>query len=299
MELDSISVFVKVVQAGSFSQAARLLGMPKTTVSAKVALLEKRLGATLIQRTTRKLNITQAGEAYFRRCVQALDELKAAESEVTSNQNEAQGMLRITASVDMGHTLLPSLVREFVKKNPKMEVDLVITNRVVDLVGEGIDIGIRAGELEDSSMIAKRFVGAGMEVYATPAYLKKFGTPQTPKDLEDHEFIRFSELGTDRLPLNDGKSIVQARVKGRILADDPETVKVFTLMGDGIGVFPSFICEDEIRKGKLVRVLPKWRLGSGHFSLVYPAQKFVPHKIRAFLDAADEFTKQCASVAKP
>lgn len=293
MELDAISVFVKVVQAGSFSQAARLLGMPKTTVSAKVAGLEKKLGATLIQRTTRKLNITQAGEAYFRRCVQALEELKAAESEVTSSQTEAQGVLRVTASVDMGHTLLPFLVREFLKKNPRMEVDLVVTNRVVDLVGEGVDIGIRAGELEDSSMIAKRFVGASMECYAAPAYLKKNGTPQSPKDLEQHEFVRFSEVSSGQFVLTDGKAQVSPKVRGRISADDPETVKAFVLMGDGIGALPGFICEDEIRRGKLIRVLPKWRLGSGHFALVYPAQKFVPPKIRAFLDAADGFAKEC------
>jgi DNA-binding transcriptional LysR family regulator len=119
MDLDAIAVFVKVVQAGSFSQAAKLLGMPNSTVSAKVSLLEKRLGVTLLQRTTRKLRVTQAGEAYFKRCVQALDELQAAESELAIAQREPQGLLRLTAPVELGHGLLPALVDGFLQKYPR------------------------------------------------------------------------------------------------------------------------------------------------------------------------------------
>ena len=139
MDLDAIAVFVKVVQAGSFSQAAKLLGMPNFTVSAKVSLLEKQLGVTLLQRTTRKLGLTQAGEAYFKRCVQALEKLQAAESELAIAQREPQGLLRLTAPVELGHGLLSALVDDFLQKHPKMGVDLLITNRVLDLVGEGID----------------------------------------------------------------------------------------------------------------------------------------------------------------
>ncbi len=157
MDLDGIEVFVKVVEAGSFSQAAKLLGMPNSTVSAKVSALEKRLGVTLLQRSTRKLRATPAGETYFQQCVQALEQLQAAESELTSAQREPQGLLRVTAPADIGHTLLATLVRGFLQQYPKTEVELVVTNRVLDLIAEGVDLAIRAGELTDSRLIAKRF----------------------------------------------------------------------------------------------------------------------------------------------
>src|SRR5919106_4670699 len=140
MDLDGIAIFVKVIQAGSFSRAAKLLGMPNSTVSAKVSALEKRLGVTLLQRTTRKLHATQAGEAYFRRCVLALDELQAAENELENTQGEPKGVLRLTAPVDIGHNLLASLVAAFMKRHRHINVELIITNRLLDLVAEGVDL---------------------------------------------------------------------------------------------------------------------------------------------------------------
>jgi len=292
--LDDISVFVKVVQAGSFTRAGKLLNMPITTVSEKVASLEKRLGITLIHRTTRKLSVTAPGESYFRKCVLALEEIQAAEEEVTSNQKEPQGILKITTPVDLGHTLLPPIVQTLLKKYPKLKVDLLVTNRVVDLVGEGIDVAIRAGELEDSTLIAKKFVSSHMNFFASPQYLKKHGTPMTPKDLEKHQLISFSEEMShgETIRLN---PLASVKIQTRIQADDLGTLKAFTLLGEGIGIFPGFICEEEVARGKLIPVLPKWRLGSGHFSLVYPAQKYVSPKIRAFIETACEITSQSAS----
>ena len=156
MDLDAIAVFVKVVQAGSFSQAAKLLGMPNSTVSAKIAVLEKQLGVTLLQRTTRKLRVTQAGEVYFKRCVQALEELRAAEYEVASAQQDPRGLLKLTAPVELGHGLLPALVNGFLEKYPKMGVQLLITNRVLDLVAEGVDLAIRAGGGDNVTVIVLR-----------------------------------------------------------------------------------------------------------------------------------------------
>ena len=156
MDLDGIEVFVKVLESGSFSRAAKLLGMPNSTVSAKVSALEKRLGVTLLQRTTRKLRATPAGETYFQQCVLALERLKAAESELTSAQREPQGLLRVTAPADIGHSLLATLVRGFLQRYPKAEVELVVTNRVLDLIAEGVDLAMpdlagttgRDGEVE-------------------------------------------------------------------------------------------------------------------------------------------------------
>jgi len=291
--LDDVSVFVKVVQAGSFSQAARQLAMPNTTVSAKVAALEKRLGVTLIQRTTRKLNITEAGEAYFRRCVVALEELQAAETEVTSSQAAPQGILRVTAPVDAGHTLLPSIVRTYLKNYPTMEVDLVITNRVVDLVAESVDIAMRAGELEDSTMVGKKFVSANMSFWASPSFVKKYGVPTHPKELHQYEIIRFSEASFSKLTLINGKERFTYAPKGRLSTDDLSVLKAFTLQGDGIGLLPNYLCDDELSRGKIVPVLPEWHFAAGSFSLVYPAQKFASPKVHAFIKVATEFGKNC------
>lgn len=285
MELDSIAVFVKVVQAGSFSKAATLLGMPNTTVSSKVAQLEKHLGVTLIQRTTRKLHITQAGEAYFRGCAQALEEIRAAESEITQSQSTPRGVLRITAATDVGHTLLPPLVHLYTKKYPNVEVELIVTNRVVDLVGEGVDLGIRAGELEDSSLLSRKLISAEMVFMASPAYLKKNGTPTHPKHIHDHEFLQFSGH-PDVIPLNQNTKL---KIRYRVKADDLETLKKMVLLGQGVSLLPRFLCEEELKAGKLVHILPQWRLSDGgYFTLVYPAQKFIPPSVQAFVSLATE-----------
>ena len=147
MDLDAIAVFVKVVEAGNFASAARLLNMPKTTVSAKVAALEKRLGTILIQRTTRKLYVTQAGEQYYRHCATAVREIALGEAALMATHNTPSGVLKLTAPVDLGHTLLPKIVHAYLERYPGTRVELLLSNRMADLVGEGIDLAIRAGRL--------------------------------------------------------------------------------------------------------------------------------------------------------
>ena len=158
MDLDGIAVFVKVVQAGSFSAAARLLGIPNTTVSAKVARLEKRLGVTLIQRTTRKLHVTPAGRAYFERCLRGLEEIDTAEAEVSLSAAEPRGLLRITAPGDVAHGLLPLFVSRFLERYPRTRVELLVANRVVDLLAEGVHLAVRAAALRDSTLVARKLI---------------------------------------------------------------------------------------------------------------------------------------------
>ena len=156
--MDEILVFVKVVEGGSFSAAARRLGMPKTTVSAKVAGLERRLGVNLIQRTTRKLRMTEAGEQYFHHCAIAIREVELGEAALQSAKGKPSGVLKITAPVDLGHTILPRIARAYAAKYPDVSLELIVTNRTVDLVGEGVDLAIRSETvLKDSSLIARRF----------------------------------------------------------------------------------------------------------------------------------------------
>lgn len=292
MDLDGIEIFVKVIQAGSFSRAAKLLGMPNSTVSAKVAALEKRLGVTLLQRTTRSLRPTQAGEAYFQRAVRALDDLQAAEKELESTRSEPSGMLRLTAPTDAGHDIVPLLVHKYLEAHANMAVELIITNRLVDLVGEGVDLAIRTGELKDSGLIAKRFELGHFGLWASPDYFAQRATPRHPKDLARERFLRFTAFGNNEIRLSNGKETIHLATKGRLQADDFETIRELAALGEGIAFLPSFLCVEERKQEKLVRLLPQWRGERVSLSLVYPAQKFVPAKVRAFIVIADNVLKE-------
>ena len=282
MELDGIAIFVKVVQAGSFSGAARLLGVPNTTVSAKVARLEKRLGVTLIQRTTRKLNITPAGQAYFERCVRGLEEIEAAEAEVSLSAAEPRGLLRITAPGDVAMVMLPPIVGRFLKRYPRTRVEVVVANRVIDLVAEGVHLAIRAAALRDSTLIARRFMPFSGGLWASRAYLQRKPAPKAPAELDQHDCLVFPRFSAQPLRLTDGRNTVEVGLKGRLAADDPQTLRSFILQGDGIGTLPEYLARDT----PLVRVLPRWTWMSGALSFVYPGQRFVPANVRAFIDIA-------------
>src|SRR5918994_1333081 len=245
MDLDGIAIFVKVFQAGSFSRAAKLLGIPNSTVSAKVSALEKRLGVTLLQRTTRKLRATQAGEAYYQRSVRALEELQAAENELETGRAEPKGRLRLTAPVEIGHSLLPALVHAFLKKHPRMDVDLVVTNRVLDLIVDGIDLAIRAGPLKDSSLIAKRFDLGYFGLWASPEYLTEHASPRHPKELTQHNCLRFSRFKSEGFRLTNGRENLNVSVSGTSIADDFETLRSLAILGEGVAFLPSFLCAEE------------------------------------------------------
>lgn len=292
MDLDGIAIFVKVIEAGSFSQAARLLGMPNSTVSAKVAALEKRLGVTLLQRTTRKLRATEAGEAYYQRSARALLELEAAEKELETQRQEPQGLLRLTAPVEIGHSLLPALVHSFLQQHPRMEVELLVTNRVLDLVAEGVDLAIRAGPLKDSGLIAKKFDLGYFGLWASPAYLMNHAVPGHPKELSQHNCLRFSRFKNDGLRLTNGRDNVNVAISGNAVADDFETLRALAISGEGIVFLPSFLCAEENRQDKLQRVLPQWRGDRVSIFLAYPAQPFLAQKVRAFISVATELWKK-------
>jgi DNA-binding transcriptional LysR family regulator len=255
MDLDDIAVFVKVVQAGSFSKAARLLDMPNTTVSAKVARLERRLGVTLIRRTTRKLHVTSVGQAYFERCMRGLAEIEIAEAELSSNSVEPRGVLRITAPGDVAHGLLPLIAARYVKAYPHANIDIIVANRVVDLVGEGVDLAIRAGALKDSSLVARKWLSFTGGLWASREYLSRRGKPKMPPDLESHEYLIFSRVARHALQLNHGHRKIEVRLQGRMITDDLDTVLALARQGSGIAGLPDFLARPYAEDGTLVRVL--------------------------------------------
>jgi DNA-binding transcriptional LysR family regulator len=285
MNLDAIPVFVKVVEAGSFSAAARLLNMPKTTVSAKIAALEKHLGLKLIQRTTRKLRVTEAGSKYFQHCANAIREMELGEAALQSTQQEPTGVLRVTAPVDIGHMLLPRITRAYLARYPGASVELLVSNRIVDLVGEGIDLAIRAGVLKDSSLVAKRFFAADANLWASPSYLRTLGSLSHPRNLSKTSFIGFT--GFKLLRLTNGKSQVEVPMVGRVVADDLEAIKALAILGEGIAWLPDFLAADAAATGSLVRVLPNWKSKAiGNIYFVYAGRKYVSPKVHAFIQIA-------------
>ena len=283
MDLNAIAVFVKVVQAGSFSRAARLLGMPNTTVSAKVAGLEKHLGVTLIHRTTRKLNITPQGRRFFAQCLRGLQEIEASESALTSSAREPSGVLRITAPGDVAHHVLPPLVSKYVRLHPGVRVELVVTNRVVDLVAEGVDLAIRAIRLKDSTLVARPFLAYSGGLWASRRYVEAHGKPEAPEQLARHEVLSFSRLPRQCLTLSDGHRRVDVKLHCRTIADDLETLRAFVLQGAGIAPIPDFLARGE---PGLMRILPEWTWARASLSFVYPGRRFVPPTVRTFIDTA-------------
>ncbi|MGH8297710.1 MAG: LysR family transcriptional regulator [Steroidobacteraceae bacterium] len=288
MNLDAVAVFVRVVESGSFSAAARRLGMPKATVSAKVARLEKSLGISLIQRTTRKLRVTEAGEQYFRHCAEAIREVELAEAALQSSKGKPAGVLKVTAPVDLGHTLLPRIVHAYVAKYPDVSIELLVTNRVIDLVGEGIDLAIRPAQvMKDSSLIAQRFFEIGSNLWASPHYLKQLGAPAHPRDLKSAAFVGFPPQSS--VVLTNGKSELEVSTAGRIRADDFETIKALLLSGAGIARLPDFVAEEAAAAGTLVPVLPQWRPKEwGAFYFVYVGRRYGLPKVQAFIQTALE-----------
>lgn len=292
VDLNEIQVFVKVAQAGSFTHAAKELQMPNSTVSARVSSLEKRLGVTLIQRTTRKLNLTPAGRAYFESCLKGLDQIAGAENEVAAGQGEPSGRLRLTTPANVANAIMPDLITKFLQQFPKIEIELILVDRRVDLVAEGVDLAIRAGELKDSSLIAKKLGFTYFAPFASPTYLKKMGQPREPKDLAQHQCIQYAPMGRDKWDFGNGKARVSVPMKQKVVVDDLHMAKSLALSGNGITLLPTFICGQEAKSGKLVRILPEWASNTHPVSFVYPAQKFVSPKVQAFIAFATDTLKE-------
>ncbi len=284
--LDCIAVFVKVVQVGSFRQAARVLGMPNTTVSANVARLEKRLGVTLIRRTTRKLHVTPAGQAYFARCMRGLEEIETAEIEVSAAAPEPRGLLRIAATAAVAHNFLPSIIAQYVRTYAHSSVDVTVTNRAVDMLSEGVDLAVRpAQDLKDSTLVARRLIATSGGLWASPTYLAEHGTPESPAELERHQCLAYSTAGPV-LSLTDGRERLEIPLKAQLASDDQETLRAFAIEGGGIAPLYDFVAAPSARERALVRVIPKWTWFNGKLAFMYPSQPFVPANVRAFIDLA-------------
>lgn len=288
MDLNETAVFIRVVQTGSFSAAARQLDLPVSTVSTRVARLERRLGVTLLQRTTRRLSLTEPGELYYRHAAEGLNYMLEAEAAVTATTGEPRGRLRVTAPADFGDTIFVNLLNRLHDSYPEIDVDLILTDSYLDLVAEGIDVAIRAGELSGSTLVAKRVGIACWALFASPEYLDATQPPATPRGLSRHRCLQFTSFGREEWTLSSRKESLSIPMQGNMIVNDLGMIRLMTLEGQGIGILPTYICREDLNEGRLVRVLPKWQARADPVHLTYPRQQFVPPKLRAFMDIAAE-----------
>ncbi|ACI55641.1 transcriptional regulator, LysR family [Rhizobium leguminosarum bv. trifolii WSM2304] len=285
-DLNDIAVFVTVARYGSFSRAAHSLGMPVSTVSRKVTSLEEQLGVTLLQRTTRKLSLTAQGSAYFDQCSEPLAHLIDAEQALTETQRKPEGLLKISVPVIFGQEVFYEFVSAFLKTYPEIRIDLFVTNLFLDLIAENIDLGIRFGELKDSSIVAQRLGKSVRYLVAAPDYMKGRALPSKPEDLKDHQCVLLNgRNGEAEWHLVSGRKSVRQQVSGPVSSRDFEAVSAFTYRGHGIGLLPSTYCDDEIRRGELVRLLPDWSSEEIFVHAVYPTRRFLPLRLQVFLEA--------------
>lgn len=295
MDFNQIAVFVKVVEAGSFSAAARLLDIPISTVSNRVAMLEKRLGVTLLQRTTRQLHLTDAGKLYYDHASEGLAHIFDAESSISEAIGEPCGILRISAPFDIGNSLLSDIINEMNECWPEVKLEFLLIKRYVDLVAEGIDIAIRTGPLEDSTLIAKLVGHAEWQVFASQEYVISHPIITIPQDIRHHSCLAFSPIGKNAWTLHNGDTSLTIPIDKSIVINDISLITTMVMAGKGIALLPDYQCNITYNKRKLIRLLPGWHAVKDPIYLVYPRHRYVSPKLRAFMNIAEKKLKSALS----
>ena len=280
MDLNHAAHFVRVVDSGSFTVAAEEVGASKSFMSRSVSHLEEELGVRLLHRTTRSLQLTPAGRAYYERAKSALEALDDAAETISERGAEPRGLVRITIPSDVGGVITEAIA-EFCRAYPKVKVDIVVSSRTLNLVEEGIDLAVRAGRLHDSSLVAKRIGSSEARMFASPAYIKKSGAPRTLADLRAHSFVLYRGISSFRLDGPDGP--VRVELEGQISVDEMPIAVGLVRAGAGIGLVPVEVAK--LAGKRLVPVLPKYGLGGASLSIVYPSARHLPHRVALMRDA--------------
>jgi len=283
--LEDMRIFSKVAELHSFTRAAAALGLSKQTVSRRIGALEADLGAILVERTTRSFRITAVGEAYAGRCTEIVRLADEANAAITRPGDPPRGVLRVTAAPLFGEWFLAPVVREYADRHRDARVEVVLTQRRVELVEDGFDVAIRLGHPPDPSLIAVELMPAVMRYCASPEYLDRRGAPHRPEELRDHDCVALMPDGGPPRWLFSGPSGAFTRaVPARIVVNNLSMAHRATLDGIGIGNLPAFACDDELRDGRLVSVLDEWTGNYGHVHAVYSANRALAARVRAFVD---------------
>lgn len=288
MKLDAMALFVQVAHAGSFTAAAGATGLPKSTVSQRVAELETALGVRLLHRTTRRLSLTAAGQVYLTHCETMLDAAHAADAAISRLRDEPAGNLRLTAPEASGILLLPPLLAAFHARYPAVSVECVITDAHLDLVAERIDLALRTGQLGDSSFVSRRVGTVRRVLVASPAYLQQHGAPKQPADLGRHQLLLHDVLPDWPLQ-SDGKIAHISALGAALRANNLNTLRGLALAGAGIALLPWFMVRDALQSGSVQLVLPEHPPTDNSYYAVYPGRSHRPAALSALLEFIDQF----------
>ncbi|MER5170950.1 LysR family transcriptional regulator [Thioclava sp. GXIMD2076] len=284
--LTEMEAFATVVDQGGFTDAARKMGISKSAVSKHVSALETRLGARLLNRTTRRVSPTEIGMAYYDRARRVLNDAGEADALVTSMQTAPSGTLRISVATDFGVHLLSPVLGEFLSTYPEINVNMVLNNRYVELISEGFDMAIRLGELEDSSLRARKLTETGQKMIAAPGYFQKYGRPMKIDDLNSHKLLHYSNQSTGNVwkvtaPSGERR---QVRSAGWLTVNDGQSLLQAAISGLGIAYLPSFLCAEALKKGIVEEALPDLPEDTMGIYAIYPPGRYTQPKVRAFMD---------------
>jgi DNA-binding transcriptional LysR family regulator len=288
-DLNQLVIFAKVVETRSFTAAGRSLGLPKSTVSRKVAQLEERLGVLLLQRTTRKLSLTEVGAAFYERCARISTEIDEAEQAVMHLHRDPRGLLRLTAPPDASE-FLADVISDFLVAYPAVDIQLELTDRVVDMVDEGFDLSIRVERLADATLISRELGPIQRFLVASPEYLGRRGIPERPEELANHDLVVLGNPRRDQLmELNGhegGKVSIKARP--RLVVNSTGMLREAVVAGVGIGMLPAFKCADDLHNARLQAFLHDWTQTDSTIHALYPTSRHLSAKVRTFLDYVAE-----------
>ena len=284
-DLRRMVIFYHVVDTQSFSGAARQLGIARSAVSRHISLLEKSIGVRLLNRTTRRLSLTEQGETYFQSCARIVAEAEMAAHRVSELQDEPVGTLKVTAPSSLGNPLVTPLVSEFMQRYTTLNVELLLDDQVVDMVKEGIDVSIRVGWLDDSNFIARKLGDMPRLLCASPGYIEQQGKPESPAELAKHECIIFTRLPTPHhWTFNRNNREERIQVKGRLRTNNADAIRTALMDGMGVGTLSSFLVGSDIQAGRLVHLLPDYDCGTAGIYAVYQDRHYQQAKVRLFID---------------
>jgi DNA-binding transcriptional LysR family regulator len=285
-DFDAMQTFVAVLRTGSFRGAALSLRIPRSTVSQRVARLEEHLGVRLLERTTRTLRPTSAGRAYFDRCAHILADVEEADRAVTEEDRAPRGVLRVASSLLFGHSFLSPIAAEFALRHPEVEVEVVATNRRVNVVEEGFDLAVMFMDVnDDSSLVARKLESAEHRCCASPAYVAAHGAPKSPEDVRSHSCIVYGENRQAVWRFERGEDKRRVAIHGRMSVNSFLMAHDAALRGVGIACLPTFLCGEEFRAGRLVSLFPDWLVNRTEMRVVYPSNRYLAPRVRLFIDA--------------
>jgi DNA-binding transcriptional LysR family regulator len=287
-DVAELRTFVRIVAAGSLSAAARELGIALSVVSKRLATLERRTDVRLLARSTRHLALTEEGQILYEKAQRILAEVDEAEATLTHGRLEPQGVLRVSAPVALGRAHVSPVCSSLVRAHPKLSVELALSDRLVELIDEGIDVVVRIGAPRDSGLMMRKLLDSHRIVVGAAEYLDRCGTPSTPTDLENHECLSYRGAGAHWRLVGPGGEVVERRVASRLRSDNGEVAHDWALGGYGL-IMKSWVdVEADLRAGRLIHVLPEWRSDPAPVCALFPSNRQLPTRVRLFLDAISD-----------